>query len=159
MALGSAQPKTKMSNRYMRSKDGRCIWLIVMPRSCAGRIEIPGVSTSCSPRVHFLEQYLTTALNSLARSAWVHARNSEFFLLHALIPFPPDLNSCIRVFPEVSKNFLFYATRSFIAVFRRVFQLSLSWSTTIRLSRPLPISVKAILMWPSHLRHCIKWRV
>jgi len=105
----------------MGSKDGRCIWLTILPRSCADCLEILGVSTSCSPRglyrVYSHEQYHAAALNSLSRSAWVHARNPEFFLPHALIPFPPDLNSCIRVLPEVSKNFPFYATRGFITVF------------------------------------------
>jgi hypothetical protein len=44
-------------------------------------------------------------------------------------------------------------------VFRRVCQLFLSWSTTIQLSPPLPVSVKSILMLTSHLRLCLKWRV
>jgi len=146
----------------MGSKDGRCIGLTVLPRTCADCLEILGVSNSCIPRVlyrvHSLEQYLAAALNCLAPSAWVHVRNPEFFLPHALIPFPPkDLNSCIRVLPEVSKNFPFYASRRFITVFRRLCHLSLSWSTTIQLSPPLPVSVKSILVLPSHLRLCLKW--
>jgi hypothetical protein len=54
---------------------------------------------------------------------------------------------------KLLENFLaFYVTRSFISVFTRALQWSLSWARWIRFIPPQPIDLKSVLILSTHLR-------
>jgi hypothetical protein len=53
---------------------------------------------------------------------------------------------------QLLKNFTFYGTRRFIAVFTRALHWSLSWARSIQSIPPHPISLRSILILSSHLR-------
>jgi hypothetical protein len=49
-------------------------------------------------------------------------------------------------------NFLFYGTRTFIAMFGRTLNCSISWARSVQAIPPYPIYLRSILILPSHLR-------